>query len=504
MTGPRMRRILDTAGLLPCDRARHHPLILIDAEKVTPLLQPSPEMLSSNQVMSRLSLNWNTLKEIQKGNLLRISRTHQHKSLPRWHFDPRDVDAFEDRLFQGAVPADRSASDARDLKECAVATHYPISALIRLVIEDRSLWRARAATGAGVEALLLRPQDVEGRLARQDGMLNFNALTRALGMSAPTVAAILEQNVLPSMLVPRSFDGRIIRMVRRADLALFSATYTTDADLARKRGTTVETTRIWLAAEGIEPVLPTHEDQMQVFRQRDIPSSGLDGDAADPGLSLRQISAKLRMTRTSVSAALERGLIRSYATSGKGHGDDRRVVLAADVDLFHADFVSVAMIAHERDVTAVATQVWLTEEGVAPAYAPELCGEPIYRRTDLPAVDPTPAGRAVPFRSVMAELGVDSKFLASLATAGILPAVIKYRIPGVDRSRVFTRSDIEAFDAEYVSVEKLARERGWTAQRARKWLLQASISPAFAPTPQGNRVYRRSDIRDLGEARHGP
>lgn len=488
-TTERVRRILHQHGLIPDGREGDpDSLVLVDADEAMAALVPTQGMLGSADVMSALSVNRNTLRELVDAGVIGLGPKPRDRSPVRRQFETRDVEALFARLFEGAADEPSQDQGARSLLECAADLKFPISSIIRLVAEDRTLWRGRRAGERGISALVLRPDEVERRLASvPDAVITFDNLVRALSVPPSAAAALVARGLIASRLVPRPLYARPVRVFDKVEVEGFDAAHASLGTLARRWRCGLAAARCWLEHEGVSPILPTQRDDEAIYRRADVPS-----EPTLPIVPSREVARRLRMGAGSVATMLDVGLIKSHVVSGTGE----RVVLASDLAAFDASFASLRGLARERGCDIASMHVWLEAEQVRPVATGEGADDWLFRREDVPTSGPRAGDRPLVLSrfDAMREVGMDPKSFAALMADRKIACRPVPRLPGRKPERVVLRSDVEAFAAEHFTVGVLARERGTTVAATRGWLRRAGL---MAPPPLvelGSQVFRRSEL----------
>jgi hypothetical protein len=480
----KVRTLLAGQGLLPDDEGRSDTLVVFDADLAMPVLMAKDETLHLPDVATLLGVTRDAIVRLVEDGLLGASTRSRARNLRFLQLELADVNHLVDRLFDGAEKVHEECGSTLGLAACANRLQFTRGDVLRLALDDRTLWRGRLVGREGVSALLLRPEDVEARLSPASGdVLDMIALARRLKVNSQAVAKLLQKHVIPSHVLPRQRFGRPQRVVKAPDVEAFVSEYASLGMLALETGRPIPRICDEIAIAGVMAALPVEELGVALYRRSELP------DTAD---SIRTDQDRAPISSLDLTRAL---------------GVNARVVansLDAPQDATSPQTEPVppssAMRKRGGETGTGPLEAPISRNPMAAREVPDVLTEIETRAAAEPDIDYVPdvgMDATVSVMSVQAicrRLGMTTRVVYRLISCGAIPLHSTSRTTCRRVARTVLRRDVDAFDAQFIGLGALARERASTIQATQVWLELRGVGAAFPMEVCEALVYRRADV----------
>ena len=487
----RVRRVLAEEGMIPKCAA----LVLFDAEHVAPLLATMGVTLRLPDVAVRLGVSREAVRRLWQDGHLGAGPQPRAKNSHCVQLNPGDVDRLVRRLLDNAEEIREGATGALGLAACAARLRLPRVDVLRLALDDRTLWRGRLAGREDASSLVLRPEEVEARLVPDsDGLPDVGALARRLKINLPSAFVLLREGILPSHVVPGPLYGRPARVVERSDLEAFASEYASLGMLAFETGHPVARLRQGMVIARVPPAFPVKRLRVALYRRSDLPNMAAVTDPAldRSRMSFGEVTRELRVNTTVAANIIEAGLLPSSGAPAPNGHRVVRYVLKADLDTFIGEYASLSTLARERSTNVASMYDRLRGAGVEPVLWTGRAHDPVYRRRDLPDAASAPGSELVLLSDAKRETGagIGRGAVEALVAHGL---VVAREVPGPATGtmmRVVATDDIK----DFASLSAIARELGGDMDAVAWWLRSAGVEPVLKVNGRHGPVYRRADV----------
>ena len=493
LSANRVRNILSRTGMLARDGVRADDRVLLEAERVDPLLADLGKPLGSLQAASRLAVSQEALGSLVEGGHIGFVPHPTSAGTQRWQCEPAEADDLVARAFGRAVVLDSTPEGALDASACAAELRFPVGTVLRLALDDETLWRGRLARVQGLAAMLLRPRDVEERLRLEaDQPLKADELAKALRIHVQTVRALVSEGHMVSRTLPKPLFGRAWRVVDRAQSDAFSAEFASLQTLALEMGSTLDALRHRVAIAGVRPTFAPPQFRSAVYRRQDV-SRGLSDDATNTRtVSVSEVARRLRVPVQVVSALIERGLLSSRLVPNWSGPGTRHMILPSDVETFATTFASPGTLASELGMAVADVRFALAAAGVGPAASGGGDHQAIYRREDAAVLGSgdVPSSRALGLACAAKASGLDRATMDALVEGRVVEGRTMPSLATGEPITLVAEDEL----ATIVSIAALAHEQNRDVDDVRAWLAEAGVAPVEVGGRGIDHVFRRADL----------
>lgn len=490
----RIRRLLTGTGLLPDDEGRTDALVLFDAERAAPFLAASGGTLQLPDVAVRLGVDREAVARLVQDGLLGTSPQPRARTSRYAQFEPGDVDRLVERLLDGAEEIAGGGEDALGLAACATRLRFARGDVLRLALDDRTLWRGRLAERDGASALVLRPEEVEARLSPMPGgLLDILAVARRLAVNIAVAHLLLRKELIRSRMAPRSRYGRPARVAEGADVEAFASEYASPGMLALETGRPVTRIRHAIAMARVAPAFPVEDLRGEFYRRSDLPDTADGGPELEAtAMPLVELAKALRVSVRVAANILDAGLLPSWKAPALGSGSPTRFVLRADLEAFVGEHAPLSMLARERSTNLASMRFGLEDAGVEPVLATDGLRDPVYRRCDVPDGAIAPGRGFVPLSQAKGKdgSGLGRRTVGALVERGLVAAREVPGTIGEATTRAVAEADLDGF----ASLAAIARECDRSIDAVARWLRSEGVAPVIEGDALGGWVYRLADV----------
>jgi hypothetical protein len=267
----RLRKLLEASGALtPASR------LSADANVVFPVQAAPPALLAGQTTLSRpaagrhinaprcqidLLVRTGFIEPVLDG---RAAGAVDQYAVP-------DLDAFLERLLDGAVKVDSPGPDQLDIPAAGKRACCSAAEIVRLVLDKKLAWIGRRAGARGYLALLVDVTEIR-RLVQGDdhGGIKLRDVAKRLGVCDKVISALIEHGHLPSTTRINPVNRCPQTVVMPADLDAFQRSYVTLFGLAKERRENFRKTKKAMEDAGVEPAFDPNVIGATFYRRHNI------------------------------------------------------------------------------------------------------------------------------------------------------------------------------------------------------------------------------------------
>jgi hypothetical protein len=250
----RLRKLLAAKGLI-ADGHQERPdnLILFDADAAREVMDAAVGMslkeveayLNAGRVQARLLAEHGFITPVVAAGAPGIGENA---------FARADLDAFLDRLLDGAEPTIKAVEPMVDIPMASKKACCSSAEIVRLILDRRLARVGRLAGVKGYMSVLVDHKEVAGMIQGPAiNGLTARAVEKELKTSTRVVKALVATGFLPTTRHVNPVNRCPVDLVSRADLDAFRAKYATLFDLARERGVHFRAVKAELESKGVQP-----------------------------------------------------------------------------------------------------------------------------------------------------------------------------------------------------------------------------------------------------------
>jgi hypothetical protein len=267
----RLRKLLRASGVLPADADElADGNCLFDAERGS---AAAKEAATANLSVRKAGLHLNApriqLYILYGAGLLvpRISGTG-HGAKDR--FAPEDLDAFLDRLLDGAAPVTAARDGRVSIPDAVKFASCSSEEVVRLALDGKLTRKWRLTSERGYMSLLLDIKEVRAlvRGPEVDG-LTVLQISERLSTTTKVTAALIRHGYLPTVTAINPVNRCPVTVVPVEDVERFAAEYVSLFALAKQQGRHHMVIKKELDAAGIKPALDTRRLKASFYRRCD-------------------------------------------------------------------------------------------------------------------------------------------------------------------------------------------------------------------------------------------
>jgi hypothetical protein len=183
-------------------------------------------------------------------------------------FAPEDLDAFLDRLLDGAVPVKAARKGQVDIPGAVKFASCSSEEVVRLVLDGKLTRKWRLTSERGYMSLLLDIEEVRA-LVRGPEIDGFTVLqiSERLSTTTKVTAVLIRHCYLPKATAINPVNRCPVTVVPVGDVERFAAEYVSLFALAKQQGRHHMVIKKELDAAGIKPAFDTQKLKASFYRR---------------------------------------------------------------------------------------------------------------------------------------------------------------------------------------------------------------------------------------------
>ena len=188
-------------------------------------------------------------------------------------FARADLDDFLARIMKDATEVADQHASVMDIPSCARVARVGAMAIVGLLLERRLTIVRRHPSRLGYLSVLVNPGEVRnlGFETPPPDRLTLADVVLMSGMSQRAVSGLIKLAYLPSHVVPNNITKIKQRIVMRSDLANFMRKYVSLFIIAKERGYSISSFKIFLDDGGIIPAFTHDQAGVTIYLRASIP-----------------------------------------------------------------------------------------------------------------------------------------------------------------------------------------------------------------------------------------
>jgi len=257
----RLRKILIAEGIIPPDASRSGDEVF-SAVFAAPILRRATKLLNLRAMAEHLQTTYSYAKMLATHGFIEPFKSDMvGEKVIRARFARADVDAFMDRLSDGAVVHPRPERPLMDIPRAAKRTYCPMPDVIRMILDRELRWVGVDPDRAGFHAILVDADEILARVRgpEHDGY-TMQTLRVRMKVGQRVVQALIAGDYLPQVMRPNPVNRHPDWIVLPETVDAFERTYVALSELAARWEVNAFKLKTDLDRRGVKPA--TRRDQV--------------------------------------------------------------------------------------------------------------------------------------------------------------------------------------------------------------------------------------------------